>query len=132
MGLEFIDRSLRSTGIVLLVFLPFGVYYIGLYPTLAIFSGCIWSLFNLIFISAMVRATIRPEGANKMKTIGLALFKFPVLYLSGYFLLKIQIFEPHFLVIGFTGLFGIIVLRAVGRLISNVDDHTTKSIQEVK
>ncbi len=120
--LNFLDRTLKTTGILLLIFLPFGLYYFGSYPTLAVFSGGIWGMLNFIFLSALIRSTITPEGADKFKAISLLLIKFPLLYLSGYFLLKIQIFEPMHLMIGFTSLFGIMLLKVLGRLFLALDD----------
>jgi hypothetical protein len=138
MELDFIDRSLRTSGIVLLVFLPFGVYYLGVFPTLAVFSGGVWGILNLIFISALVRATLRPQGADRRKAYGIALFKFPLLYAAGFFLLKVHGFEPLFLLIGFSSLFVVIVLKAVGRMVAHVDDssstdqaHQSQSVQGV-
>jgi len=113
-GLEFIDRTLKVSGIVLLVFLPFGLYYLGIYPALAVFSGGVWGMVNLIFISALVRATLRPEKVDKLKVAGIAMFKFPLLYLSGYFLTQVPQFDPLYLLAGFSSLFVIIVLRAIG------------------
>lgn len=124
MGLEFIDRSLRTTGIVLMIFLPFGMYYLGVFPTLAGFSGGVWGMINMIFIAALVRATLRPEGADRMKALGLAVFKFPLLYLSGYCLLKVPQFEPLYLVCGFSSLFVIIVLRAIGKIMIRATDES--------
>ena len=129
MGLEFIDRTLKVTGIVLLIFLPFGLYYLGIYPALAVFSGGIWGLINLIFLSALIRATIRPDGADKLKAAGIALFKFPLLYLSGYFLARVPQFDPLYLVAGFTSLFAIIVLRAIGIAMMRAGDQPEKNEQ---
>jgi hypothetical protein len=127
MGLAFIDRSLRTFAVVLMVFLPFGLYYFGVFPALAVFSGGVWGMLNLIFLSKMVRVSLRPEGADRGKTLALALLKFPVLYAAGYFLLMIPQFEPLLLVIGFTSLFVIIVLRAVSRAVIQVNDQPHKS-----
>ncbi len=125
MGLEFIDRSLRTSGVVLLIFLPFGIYYLGVYPALAVFSGGIWGMLNLIFISALVRATIRPGGADRGKALAVGLFKFPLLYLAGYFLLKIPQMEPLLLLIGFSSLFVVIVLKALGKLLTQAHDGSS-------
>lgn len=125
MGLDFIDRSLKTSGIVLLIFLPFGVYYMGIYPSLAVFSGGVWGILNLIFISALVRSTIRAEGVNQSRALGLALFKFPLLYVAGYFLLKVPQFDPMFLLIGFSSLFVIVLLKALGRVVTHMDDSPT-------
>lgn len=123
MGLEFIDRTLKTTGIVLLIFLPFGVYYLGVWPALAVFSGGVWGMVNLIFISALVRATIQPEKVNKRKVLGIAIFKFPLLYLSGYALAIVPQFDPLYLLCGFSSLLLIIILKGIGGSIWQVSDR---------
>ncbi|MDH4158591.1 MAG: hypothetical protein OEW00_15085 [candidate division Zixibacteria bacterium] len=120
--LDFLDRTLRTTGVVLLIFLPVGLYYFGVYPTLAVFSGGVWGIVNFIFVSALIRTTIRPGGADKARAVALALVKFPLLYASGYFLLKVPQFEPLHLMVGFSSLFGVLVLKALGRLYLALDD----------
>jgi len=127
MGLAFIDRSLKTFGLVLLIFLPFGLYYFGVFTALAVFSGGVWGMLNLLFLSKLVKVSLRPEGADRNKTLLIAVFKFPVLYAAGYFLLKIPQFEPLMLVIGFTGMLGIIVLRALNRAVIQVNDQPQKS-----
>ena len=133
MGLEFIDRTLKTTGIVLLIFLPFGVYYLGIWPALAVFSGGVWGMVNLIFISALVRATIKPGKPDRMKVLGLAVFKFPLLYLSGYALLKIPQFTPLCLLCGFSSVLVMIVLKGVGIAMMSAGDQeeNTKQAQGV-
>ena len=127
MGLAFIDRSLKTFGLVLLIFLPFGLYYFGAFTALAVFSGGVWGMLNLLFLSKLVKNSLRPEGADRNKTLLIAVFKFPVLYAAGYFLLKMPQFEPLMLVIGFTGMLGIIVLRALNRAVIQVNDQPQKS-----
>jgi len=131
MGLAFIDRSLKTFGAVLIIFLPFGLYYFGLFPTLAVFSGGAWSLLNLWLLARLVKVSLRPEGADRGKTLAVALFKFPVLYAAGYFLLKIPQFDPLLLAVGFSSLFGIIVLKALGRMIvpDNDQPHRSRNVQ---
>lgn len=124
MGLEFIDRTLRTTGVVLLIFLPFGIYYLGVWPALAIFSGGVWGMVNLIFTSALIRATIKPDKVNRMKVTGIAIFKFPLLYLSGYALAKVPQFDPLYLLYGFSSLLLIIILKGVGAAMIQASDHT--------
>jgi len=126
-GLGFLDRTLRTTGVVLLIFLPFGLYYLGVYPTLAAFSGGVWGLLNLIFISALVRSTIRPEAVNKFQVIGIAVFKFPLLYGSGYFLTQVKQFDPLYLLAGFSLLLVVIVLRAIGAAMMQAGDKPQAS-----
>jgi len=126
-GLQFIDRSLRTTGLVLLIFLPFGVYYMGFWAALAVFSGGVWGVLNLVFISALVRATINPEGVNKRKALGLAMFKFPLLYCAGYFLAVNPNFDPILLLVGFTALFAVMLLRALGGAMTKAADQPQKT-----
>lgn len=133
LDLGFLDRTLRTTGVVLLLFLPFGLYYFGLYPTLAIFSGGIWGMLNFIFISALVRAAISAEGTDKGRAIILSLIKFPLLYGAGFFLLKVTQFEPWQLLIGFTSLLAIMLLKILGRLFLRLDESNSgqKKLQQV-
>jgi hypothetical protein len=77
---------------------------------------------NIIFITGLVRATIRPDGANAMKAAGLAIIKFPLLYLAGYFLLKVPQFDPLHLLAGFSLLFVVLVLKVVGRAVLGLDE----------
>ena len=127
MGLEFIDRTLKTSGVVLLIFLPFGLFYYGVFPSLAIFSGGVWGMLNLIFISALVRETIQPGKVNTVRALGLALFKFPLLYISLYFLLTVAVFSPLQVTIGLSGILAIILLKAVGRVFVQADDRPDNS-----
>lgn len=123
MGLEFISRTLRTTAVLLLLFLPFGLYYLGTYNALSVFTGGVWSVLNLMFLSGLVRAAIRPGGADKAKVISLALFKFPLLYLTGYFIVKISQFQPLYLLAGFSLLLVVVILKAIGRAMFHVNDQ---------
>jgi hypothetical protein len=120
-GLDFIARTLKTAAAVLLIFIPFGIYYFKFWPSLAIFSGGIWSILNLMFIRALVVATIRPGGVDKIRALGLGLVKFPLLYVSGYFLLRVEQFEALHLLIGFSVPLAIIVLKALGRAFMGLD-----------
>ena len=120
-GPDFINRTLRTTGLVLLVLLPFGSYYFGFYPTLAVFSGGVWGIINFIFLSSLVRASIRSDDIDKAKVTGLALIKFPLLYVSGYFLLKVPQFEPLYLLVGFSVLLAVMFLKVVARALFGLD-----------
>lgn len=135
MGPEFIMRSIRSAAVVLLIFVPFGIYYMGLFPALAVMAGSAWSIVNLIFITRLVKVTIRPDGALPVPALGLALIKFPIMFLAGYFLLRFDRFDPIYLVVGFTGVLVILILRFLGRALvesNNVDKNTAvEKVQNV-
>jgi hypothetical protein len=131
MGLDFISRTLRTSAIVLLIYLPFGLYYFGVYPTLAILSGAVWGFLNLIFLSHLVVTVIRPDKIDVKRAIGLGLIKFPLLYLSGFFLLSIKQFDPVHLLIGFSLFMAVMVLKILGRVILGLDNNkkTNKYLQ---
>lgn len=120
-GPDFIQRTLKSTGIVLLLVLIFGTIYFGFYDALAAFSAGIWSMINLLFLSALVRAAIRSNEVDKMNVIGLALIKFPLLYGAAYFLFTTEIFRPMPLFIGLSIVLAVMTLKAVGRAFLNLD-----------
>lgn len=123
MGLEFIDRTLKTSGVVLLIFLPFGLFYFGVFPALAAFSGGVWGMLNLIFISALVREAIQAGTVDKGKVVGLAVIKFPLLYGSLYGLLKVAAFDPLYIFAGFSSILTIIVLKIVGRSLFRVSER---------
>jgi hypothetical protein len=118
---DFIQRTLRTTGVVLLVLFVFVSFYVGFYDGLAILSAGIWSMVNLIFLSALIRVALRPEGADKLASIGLAFIKFPLLYTAGYFLVTADIFRPVPLLVGFSMVLVVMVLKAVSRAILKLD-----------
>ena len=131
--LSFVGRTIRTTGILLLIFLPFGFYYLGTWPTLAVFSGGVWGIINLMFLSALVRAAVRPDGADTRRVASVGLIKFPLLYLAGSFLLKVPQFDALFLLIGFSSLMAIMLLKGLGRLLLGLDngkngEHLLKAI----
>jgi len=127
MGLGFLDRSLRTTGIITLIFLPFGYYYMGIFPTLALLSGAIWGMVNLIFIAAFVRTVLHSGKINKLRALGLGSIKFPLIYASGYFLLKVPQFDPLLLLIGSSAVMGVIVLKTLGRAMMQLEDNAPEN-----
>lgn len=123
-GTDFVERSLRTTGIVLLVQLPFTMFYLGVWQGLGLLFGGVWGIINLIFISHLVRTAIRPEGPDKVKTAFLILVKFPLLYVAGYFLLSINQLQPVYLAAGFSLLLIIVVLKVLGRTMLKLDEKS--------
>jgi len=131
----FIGRTLKSAGIVGLVILIFGSYYFGFNPGLSVFTGIIWGMVNLYFLSALVRLTLRPEGAEKAAALVIVLIKFPLLYFVGYLIMTSNFFNPLLLVAGFTINLLVIVLKAAGRALLKLDyvdgNEEQKSLKSV-
>jgi hypothetical protein len=129
---DFITRTLKTTGVVLLLALAFGSVYFNFYDALALFSAGVWSMINLIFLSMLIRAAIRPEGIDKVKVLGLMLIKFPILYAAGFFLLITPIFRPIPLIIGFSIVLFVMSMKAIARAIFHLDangaEHSSQGI----
>ena len=125
MGIEFLTRSLRTTGIVLIIALVFGIYYFGTWTALAFFSGGVWGMINMIFLTGIIRSALRPEGPDARRTLLFLFVKFPLLYASGYFLLTVEQFAPLTLLFGSMLVLGVIVLKAIGRMVLGMDNKDT-------
>lgn len=133
LGIDFLHRTLRTSGIVLLIFMPFGIYYLGFYHALAVFSGGVWGIINFAFLAALVPKIVRPQGPDTRSAIWLSLIKFPLLYCAGYCLLIISLpgFTPGWLLAGFSVVMTVMVLKAVSRVILKIDDPATnRNLQE--
>ena len=120
-GPDFIFRTLKTTGVVLLLVLVFGTVYVDFYDALAVFSAGIWSMVNLIFLAALIRTAVRPGGVDKTAAFGLAVIKFPLLYAAGYFLFTVDVFRPVPLIIGLSMVLAVMALKAAGRAVLNID-----------
>nr|AOR51133.1 hypothetical protein [uncultured bacterium pAW1] len=119
---DFVARTIRTYSIVLLILFPFGLYYIGPWRAIAFLSGAVWGIVNLLFLGALIRATVRPDGVQLERAVVYGLIKVPVLYGAGFALLRVPQFEPAVLLAGFTGLFAVMVLKAVARVLLGLDD----------
>ncbi|MEA3297599.1 MAG: hypothetical protein U9R56_07030 [candidate division Zixibacteria bacterium] len=128
LGLDFLNRTLRTAGIILLIFLPFGIYYLGFYPSLAIFSGGVWGIVNFIFLSAIIRSTIRPDGIDGRRVLILGIIKFPLLYFAGYCLILVPQFTPLLLLIGFSVTLTVMVLKIASRVLLGLDSKKQKDM----
>ena len=123
MDLDFLKRIGRSTVVLgALAFVFVAVYYD---PTFAagILIGCLWGVANFAAISAVIRATIRPGGIQRRRALLLAAIKFPVLYGIGYIILRSHKFLPVALVLGFSLLFLVTFLKALGRFYLRLDER---------
>lgn len=133
MGPDFLERSLRTFSIVLLIFLPFGLYYFGIFPTIAVFSGAVWGIVNMLLLARLIRSVLRPGGVEHFGPVAMVLFGFLMLFVAGYFLLTVPQFDPLHLLIGFSGLFGIMFLKALGRVFVGADEDAPagRNVQKV-
>lgn len=121
-GPDFLARSLATTGVLLLAVMAIGPVWFRFYDCLAIFSAGVWSLINFIFLAALIRAAVRPDGVDRLRVAGLALVKFPLLYGAGYCLVTLPFFRIVPLLFGLSSILIVMVLKAVGRVLMGLDD----------
>jgi hypothetical protein len=129
MGVEFIHRVIK-TSLVLAVlgFIFFTVYYDFKFGA-GILAGAIWGSLNLLFLTHLITEVFNPgKEVRKGKVIVIALIKFPLLYLFGYLLLAIKYFPPISLLSGFTLIFLVMFLKALGRWILSLDSKGQKNL----
>ena len=99
-----------------LIFLFVTFYYRFDYAS-GIFVGCGWGCSNLYLLANLITQATNPGGVDRKRVVLLVLVKFPLLYLSGYILLKLKYFPVTSLLAGFTIIFAVILLKALGLLI---------------
>ncbi len=121
MGLEFITRVIKTTALLaLVVALCLSIYYDWQYAA-GFLVGAAWSLVNLWFIRGLIKEVISPNPARKNVAAIFVLLKFPLLYVGGYFILASEWFSVASLLIGFSLMFGVIILKVLGRIYLGMD-----------
>jgi len=118
MGLDFINRIIRTSLLLGALIFIFGSYYYDWQYSLGIFAGLLWGSANLWFIRQFVVGYITNKERKPGNLAIIAIFKFPVLYLAGFLLLWLDIFPVFSFVIGFSLIFVVIVLKALGKLVT--------------
>jgi hypothetical protein len=128
MGVEFIYRVIKTTLVLaVLGFLFLTVYYDFKFGG-GILAGAAWGCLNLLFLTHLITEIFSPgKEIQKGKVILVALVKFPLLYAAGFLLLKIRYFPAESLVIGFSLLFVVMFLKALGRWILSLDSNHKKA-----
>ncbi len=117
MGIEFIHRVIKTSLIFSFLIFLFVTFYYRFDYASGIFMGCVWSCLNLFFLTNLITETTNLEGINRKKVLLLVLLKFPLLYLTGYFLLRINYFPVTSLLVGFTLIFAVVLLKALGKIV---------------
>ncbi len=114
MSSEFVARVIRVTLVVALTVALFTATYMSPLTGLGLLVGALWSCVNLFVTGHVVRSVIGSEKPSKRRVVKLSLVKFPVLYGSGFLLLRSGVFSPQSLVAGFSLVLLVILMKAVG------------------
>jgi hypothetical protein len=115
MGLEFINRVIRTSLILAAVVLVFGSVYYDWRHAVGVSSGLVFGSVNLWFLMGLIKNTITPQPRRPLPILIISVVKFPVLYFVGYLLLRSGVAPVPSYVIGFTMLFAVILLKVLGR-----------------
>ena len=119
MGLEFIGRVIKTSLVVSAFILIFGAVYYDWNYSLGISIGLLFNCANLWVIRGLIEQTITPSARRPLPILLISVVKFPVLYLIGYLILKADIVPVTSLLVGFTLLFAIVVLKVIGRQLTS-------------
>jgi hypothetical protein len=129
MGPEFIHRVIKTSLVVaVLGFLFVTVYYDFKFGA-GILVGTIWGCLNLYFLTNLITEIFSPDKeVRRGKVILIVLVKFPLLYLVGYVLLVIKYFPAVSLLSGFTLIFLVMFLKALGRWVLSLETSKKSEI----
>lgn len=68
----------------------------------SISAGFAWGILNFYYLKQLIQSLCLNLAENPFSVLKNAVFKFPLLYLAGYFLLASSLFSPLGLLIGFS------------------------------
>ena len=121
MGLEFLKRVQRATLVVGVIAFAFVGLYYDVSFGLGMLIGCLWGVANFWAITRVLTAVMTRGPIDRHRAFIFAAIKFPVLYVAGFLLLRSGWFEPISLVAGFSLLFLVVLLKALGRVVLQLD-----------
>jgi hypothetical protein len=133
MGIEFIYRVIKTSLILAVLILLFVTVYYDFKFGAGILAGCIWGCLNLYLLTQLITHIFSPgKEVKKKKVVFVAVVKFPLLYLTGFLLLKLNYFPPLSLICGFTLIFLVIFLKALGRWILSMNNDKSARVASEK
>ena len=121
MDLNFLKRIGRTTALVGVVVFSFVAVYYDTNFALGLLIGCGWGVANFAALTALLTTVVAPGKVSRRRAVLLAAIKFPVLYLAGYGILRFQWFAPEALLTGFSLLFLVTLMKALGRTYLHLD-----------
>jgi hypothetical protein len=127
MSLEFLKRIWKTTLVVGLIVFAFTAVYFDMRFAWGLLVGCLWGVANFIALTAVLTSFVTPGEVNRRRALILAAIKFPLIYGLGYLILRSEWFEPTSLLVGFSLLFLVTLLKALGRSYLKLDDRRADS-----
>lgn len=116
---DFINKALGIAAIAtFLVVISSFVYYNKNFALGALAGGA-WNIINVYFLTCLVRVAFGTKSPNKKKITYLVFIKFPLLYGAGFAILRYSGVSLYGVLVGFSILFLIIPLKAIGAVIGD-------------
>ena len=132
MEIGFIYRTIRASAVLAcIIFLAVWLYFDFKFG-LGILIGTAWGCLNLFAILLAVKAIIAVEKTKKKVIIFVLFLKFPLIYFIGYLILRFNWFPILSLLIGFTLIFLVMFLKALGQMLTSVRDNKGKLEDSIK
>ena len=122
MGLEFVDRVIKTTLIFAIFATPFLIIYMGFSFGVSVLIGAVWGVLNLLAIKFVILSMVRPGKRNLKLGLLVLFFKIPVLYGVGYILLTWDYLSVGGLIWGFSGILIVSVFKGLSRSILKLDN----------
>jgi hypothetical protein len=119
--LRFIERVIKTTLIFSALLFPFLAVYFKINLALAVLFGAIWGCLNLLGIKIIIVHLVTSSKPNWLIGSAVLFLKLPVLYFVGYLLLAWDIMPTVGLLLGFSAVFIVAVLKVVSRAILGLD-----------
>lgn len=125
--LQFLKKTVSST-LFLTIFLgAFLTYYYGMNFGLGFISGSLWNVINFNSLIALVSSVFTPAKPDKVRVIKAIFKKFGLLYAGGFVIIKYSHFSLWGILSGFSLLFIVLFLKALGRVFYERSKHTGSS-----
>jgi hypothetical protein len=126
MNLEFIDRIIKTSLLVIIIAFPFAAVYVRLSFAISIILGCLWGCADLFLIKLLITSFLGGRKRGILSIILILTAKFPFLYFLGYLLVKWNYLSIYGLLWGFSAIFLVTVLKVVSRSILKIDSKPAK------
>lgn len=114
---NFIIKSLKIAVVITIILAPFSLVYFSPSVAIGFTAGAVWNILNVYLLfhaSNVLVPSEQADEAKKMMGIIAGIVKFPVLYGLGYVIIKYTGASLYGIIAGFSLIFVVLVLRAVG------------------
>lgn len=113
---KIINKIIYTTLLLACVCLLIGTISHHVQEGMALFTGALWGSVNLFFLKLLVQNLLIKRSAN-LQLFAFMAIKWPLLYLAGYGLLKMDYFPSYYLLAGLSTLFLMIFILIVAEAI---------------